>query len=300
MCKEGFFSMAKTERRPQVLLLGNGLNQAYGASSWDQLMKTLSIRTDLPDKLSIPRPLQAVLVTNDTVDTTMKRHANALYGGADNPEMADILRRLLSIGFDHILTTNYSYELEDAALPGVAKSEYKLKKLMRHTSEVSRANSKYLLHTYNEVEYNGKTNNIWHIHGEARKPDSMIIGHYYYANLLYRYRSLLNKHSASHFKQSGKITSWLDAFVAGDIYILGFGFDVSEMDLWWLLNRKKCSGAGDVYFFEPESCIFDEKAELLKLFNVRLCSFGFRKKDVNYIDFYKTAITKLEDMMFTE
>ena len=73
--------MAKTERRPQVLLLGNGLNQAYGASSWDQLMKTLSIRTDLPDKLSIPRPLQAVLVTNDTVDTTMKRHANALYGG---------------------------------------------------------------------------------------------------------------------------------------------------------------------------------------------------------------------------
>ena len=82
MCKEGFFSMAKTERRPQVLLLGNGLNQAYGASSWDQLMKTLSIRTDLPDKLSIPRPLQAVLVTNDTVDTTMKRHANALYGGA--------------------------------------------------------------------------------------------------------------------------------------------------------------------------------------------------------------------------
>ena len=184
--------MAKTERRPQVLLLGNGLNQAYGASSWDQLMKTLSIRTDLPDKLSIPRPLQAVLVTNDTVDTTMKRHANALYGGADNPEMADILRRLLSIGFDHILTTNYSYELEDAALPGAAKSEYKLKKLMRHTSEVSRANSKYLLHTYNEVEYNGKTNNIWHIHGEARKPDSMIIGHYYYANLLYRYRSLLN------------------------------------------------------------------------------------------------------------
>ena len=72
------------------------------------------------------------------------------------------------------------------------------------------------------------------------------------------------------------------------------------MDLWWLLNRKKCSGAGDVYFLEPESCIFDEKAELLKLFNVRLCSFGFKKKDVNYIDFYKTAISKLEDMMLTE
>ena len=51
--------MAKTERRPQVLLLGNGLNQAYGASSWDQLMKTLSIRTDLPDKLSIPRSRQS-------------------------------------------------------------------------------------------------------------------------------------------------------------------------------------------------------------------------------------------------
>ena len=46
--------MAKTERRPQVLLLGNGLNQAYGASSWDQLMKTLSIRTDLPDTAPSP------------------------------------------------------------------------------------------------------------------------------------------------------------------------------------------------------------------------------------------------------
>ena len=96
--------------------------------------------------------------------------------------------------------------------------------MQRHTEETARAEAKFLLHTYNSVTYNGVTNQIWHIHGEARKPDSMIIGHYYYGNILFKYKELLDKRR-SKYKYSQDhgeefpIKSWLDAFILGDVYV---------------------------------------------------------------------------------
>ena len=64
----------------------------------------------------------------------------------------------------------------------------------------------------------------------------------------------------------------MDAFILGDVYILGFGFDLSEFDLWWLLNRKFNEKAdhGHVYYLEPKSPVLDEKLELLKLLEVEV------------------------------
>ena len=42
---------------------------------------------------------------------------------------------------------------------------------------------------------------------------------------------------------------WLDSFVLGNVNILGLGMDFSELDLWWLLNRKKRESAA------RESCV---------------------------------------------
>ena len=40
-------------------------------------------------------------------------------------------------------------------------------------------------------------------------------------------------------EQDLKIRSWMDYFMLGDVYIVGLGMALSEMDLWWLVNCKK-------------------------------------------------------------
>ena len=72
-------------QKPQVLLLGNGLLQAYGGISWEQLLQQIANRDDLPKKkdwygehldLESPMPLRAIIVTKDHVDEAMKNVEN--------------------------------------------------------------------------------------------------------------------------------------------------------------------------------------------------------------------------------
>jgi hypothetical protein len=79
--------------------------------------------------------------------------------------------------------------------------------------------------------------------------------------------------------------------------------DVSELDLWWLLNRKKREKAhhGKVYFYEPKPNGFCEKHELLKLMDVQLIHLDTSKpKDTDaeknraYQAFYRKAISDIE------
>ena len=296
--------------RPQVLLLGNGLNLAYGGVSWGNLLKEISVRNDIPEKLYCPMPLQAMLYTNNDIKTAMEKKKDKLLGEVANSSQREVLQRILRMGFDDILTTNYSYELELAGLNMSSPEEKHIKRTAMHTSKVNRIESKYLLHTYNQVLFDGVHNRIWHIHGEARKPDSMILGHYYYANLLGRMVAYA-KSNENRYENSAKtgnrieLNSWLDSFILGDVYVLGFRFDVSEFDLWWLLNRKLREKAphGKVYFFEPYNECFNERIELLKLLNVEHIDCGFKKpsgsdfsKSENYKAFYKEALTKIHKM----
>lgn len=270
------------KKHPQVLLIGNGINRVFGGDSWTGILKRISKRNDMPiDDLKSPMPLQAVLVTNDDIKTALNSHKKLFYGSINNIEQESVYQSILSLGFDHILTTNYSYELEIASLDKGTISDYELLKMVSHTIAVERAEPKYLLYTYNQCKYKNIDNKIWHIHGEARKPDGMVLGHYYYSNLLCRMKNYLDKKGPIYKKKQdvGKdisFDSWLDAFVLGNVYIIGFGYDLSEFDLWWLLNRKYREKAdkGKVYFFVPESNEFDEKTELLKILGVEIVNCG--------------------------
>lgn len=207
-----------------------------------------------------------------------------------------LIQEILDIGFDEILTTNYSYEIERTAHPGMGSD---CVKLMHHTEEVQRAESKYLLHTYNEVKCGEKRSRVWHIHGESRKPESIILGHYSYGNLLKKYQTFFDdrKDKQSRNEKNGLppiVDSWLDAFVMGDVYVLGFGFDFSEYDLWWLLNRKKREKAshGRVYFYEPTKGN-EIKHMLLETYGVQIECLGYRQDKPDYIAFYQDAITDI-------
>ena len=294
---------------PQVLLIGNGLNQAYGGCSWSALLNDLSTRHDIDaTKLVCPEPLKAITVTGDAVDIALKGKHNQLFGSIQTDKQMHVLHHVLGLGFDHILTTNYSYELESAALSKSAISEMTVRKLMNHTPACKRAEGKFLLRTYNEATYQNVSNRIWHIHGEARKTNSMILGHYYYGNLLYKIKDYCANRGNAYQKaqKTGRnvdMNSWIDAFLLGDVYVLGFGFGFSEIDLWWLLNRKKREKAttGKVYFYQAQHSSFDTKTDLLKLLGAEIvtCGFHYRtdahgKEHLDYADFYCAALGDIQ------
>ena len=261
-------------------------------------------------------PLRAILFTKDNISEKLKgyiRNNHDKAFGKVNPEHAGPLRKILSIGADHIITTNYSYELEYAAQKELTLSDSKIENLQRHTESVKRAEGKYLLSTYNEVKYGEVTNKIWHIHGEARKHNSIVLGHLYYGNLVTKIKNYVDRNGyrytqASKNGEKIKIKSWVDAFIMGDVYVLGSRFNLSEIDLWWLIARKKREKArhGKIYFYEPEeiSGDTDERLEMLKIYtndkvetmkvkipprddnNKQICE----ERDKKFKDFYIKAI----------
>lgn len=289
-------------RFPKVLLLGNGLIRTYGGDSWAQLMKKIALRSDLPEELHCPMPLQAMLVTNDQVSSAMEKYHEEFYGCVP-PELMRQLQSLLRAGFDDILTTNYSYELEAAAAGKYTVTDSFLRSTCRSISN-QRAEAKYLLRTYQHAPFEGVDNRIWHIHGEARKPNSMIFGHYYYGGLLQKMVEYISARGNTYeFRQKRElpqpIRGWIDSFILGDVYILGFGMNFAEYDMWWLLNRKKREKAnhGKIYFYNPRSESFNEKEELLRVMDVELVDCGMEfpdgtdaEKSEAFRDFYDCAI----------
>ena len=182
---------------------------------------------------------------------------------------------------------------------------------MRHTSP--HAETKYLLHTYNAVVREGREQKIWHIHGEARKPGSVILGHYLYGKLLQNY----DKHFSARAdmqrerQQKGEpplLESWLDAFIMGDVYILGFGSYFSEWDFWWLLNRKKRERAhhGKTVLYAPKLAQKTVNHALLSVYGVEVRDMGFDEDTLScagkaydrsgfFRTFYQSAIKDMQN-----
>ena len=277
-------------KRPKVLLLGNGINRAYGGTSWDGLLDSIKDNESYPlsaYQYCMPMPFKAAMLTNNSLASKMREivkdasdakiaESKATINWSSfintNPQMCNQIKRIVQ-GFDYVLTTNYSYEIEIALSGAESFTPRQIARLM-HCHEVSAPQTKFLINTFNLVN---KTP-VWHIHGEARKPDSMIIGSAYYGKLLRRCVERIdgavttdsNKKEtksnriphgkAIEFKRNfkklipQKIGSWVDAFVLGDVYIIGLGMDFSESELWWLMDLKSSDKElyGKTVFLDPE------------------------------------------------
>ena len=272
---------------PQVLLLGNGINRAYGDKSWQDLIRALKtnekISLDDEEIKKIPYPLQVILAARGNVNVRESNGLSSICGRENIDDMQPVLQKLYAIGFDDVLTANYSYELERSIQPKVKPDGKNLLRYQKNETPDGRAENKYLLHTYYYIPYGEFRTRIWHIHGEARKKNSIILDHYQYGTLLSRYQELLKKRENTQYdrQQSGEtpqLKSWIDTFIMGDVYILGFGFNYSEFDLWWLLNRKQREKAdtGKVYFYtvDPGSA----HCALLETYGAEIVNMGYKRK----------------------
>lgn len=287
--------------RPKVLLLGNGLNRVYGGASWAGLLDRMN-RTGFTQEQvkGIPMPMQAVLLSGDHVDGSLKDLRRELTRCELHPWLDTQLKILLAMPFDCILTPNFTYELECAADPDFLNIPFRCRLYQRHTGAVTRTERQFMLHSYYAIPTPRGEVPLFHVHGEARKPESVILGHYYYGNLLFRYDDYLTRRAPGNQYKIGKdgltVDSWLDYFILGDVYVLGFGFDTAEIDLWWLLCRKKRERAshGALYFIEPDRKSAETKHALLQAYNVQYDSLGVSEPDAaGYQQFYEKAVAEI-------
>jgi hypothetical protein len=125
----------------------------------------------------------------------------------------------------------------------------------------------------------------------------MILGHYYYGKLLAKMQKNSSNIIARYKgcrkrKQAMDIRSWLEYFLIGDVYIVGCGLVLSEMDLWWLINCKKRNfPESKVVLYKPDLTL--EERMLADAYGVRIKDGGFTG---DYKEYYEKICENLENL----
>ena len=214
---------------PKVLFVGNGINRAYSNESWDDFIKSLSDKelSDEDEKKyqKLPYQLRPVVITEDLVDATLKEKAGDIVNSTIDEKLKNQYRDLCGIGFDAILTSNYTYEIEQSLSEEFSIEVGKASKY-RFSAVNRKLSNDMCLHQYMKVSENDPS--IWHVHGECAKPGTMVLGHYYYGKLLSKFpketESFQKRYSMCNKERKNFIPhSWVDYFLISEIYFVGFG-----------------------------------------------------------------------------
>ena len=284
---------------PNVLMLGNGLNRAYNFASWDDIIESMQTKVLTYEEnkriKKVPYPLQPVILTEDHVDVQLNQIAYDLTELSAPAEEETLIRRFIELPVDSIITTNYTYEIEKAGYPNFKCSVGHACKFRRVAYDSGDQETTRLLNTYFCRPTDNKS--VWHLHGEAALPDTMILGHYYYGKLLAMMQNyvgpMISRYNKAMAKKQDFICrSWLDFFMAGNVYIVGQGMDLSEMDLWWLVNcKKKYFENTSVTLYKPD--IKTEEKLLAEAYGVKIVQE--KVYDKNYKPYYEKIYIDLVD-----
>lgn len=282
--------------RPQILLVGNGLERKSGQVAWKQLVDNLTMsncipltedeRNEIPfpllyEVLAIGTPIPQVLDEKSINDEEkrLKTEMEKLVNSSN--ELLDMLPKMNA---DHIFTTNYSYCLEKAFFQrrdfknGSARTKSRFNLMPPDEFGKQKRENVYRLHSgYLAYNSNSSKVGLWHIHGEIGASTGIVLGHDRYGRLLKRIvescddidHKKLIKNKESHI-----FSSWPELFLFGDIYVIGFGYEQCEFDLWWLLRRKQRERKGDgtVYFY-------DKNITMKKLIDEDACDASVKREE---------------------
>ena len=282
---------------PKVLLIGNGLLQLAGGGNWDKLLQKITTRDVENSSLSgVPYAMRPEVLCGVDVEEVQRKTATELEESNIHP----LLKKLLELPFDAIITTNYTYEIETALL-------------QKKWSEYQRQRSICVLHGSNSVRDNtcmcnfvktpsGKEIPVFHVHGEKSRKHSLVLSYYSYAKSVAKLHALNKERANQYYEKQAEskeidVWSWLDYFILGDVYTLGFGFDLSEFDIWWALERKarEIANHGKAYL-----CMITHKdaqlpqVSLADAFDAEILRFDV---DKDYLPSYEQAVKVIEKIM---
>lgn len=283
-----------------VLLVGNSPNQVRGAGrSWGELLCILRqhARLDANDEThkSKPFPLHYEEIRNRYLavfpDQTELQFAELVAQLFSDLKPNDIHKRLMALPFQDVLTTNYDSCLEQAVANTPKKANFGI------------TERSYSL--FRRIAVGNK--HIWHLRGEVKRPQSIVLGQDRYVEACSRLRRYMDGDGVEFsgkepvkaaFKSDAPFDpvtphSWVDMFLSRDVHIVGFGMDYTEADIWYLLSyraRKHRTRADWVErmrrtkvtihaFIDPNKPIeiqqnLKQKHEVLRSFGVELIEYS--------------------------
>ncbi len=307
----------------KTIIFGNGLNLLNGYSTWNSLLKKID---DSKDIARIPNTLQfeaevLSLPERELVDFTYygksityngKQHTYSI--DSEKRLKADIAKEMESyrgndlysriasmVDISHYVTTNY----DDVMLRTLIQkgfTEY----------EHNKIENTYSLRRRVSLESGKSRKHIWNIHGEISTPQTIMLGLHQYCGSVGRITEYLNgKYSYSVDKEQKIVPSikerldgltrgddfpfaWVDLFFISDIIIIGFSLLYEEIDLWWILTRRKrLMRQGEaiknhIYFCGP---VDPGKQKLLETMSVEIIEPS--PKADSYEEKYNSALDKL-------
>ncbi len=293
--------------RPKVLLVGNGL--FYEDCNWDQLIDDCCSKKNDAEKWKqfgklIPYTIRASIACDVDDNERWNQYKQKMdelktICEKDNSYLA----KLLELQFDAIITTNYTYQIENSLDKNFTKRSDKYIQNHHFCCTQPKGDSRFLIHSFNRIN----DCEIWHMHGEARRKSSMVLTHDEYGRFSGEVRKYLAGNANYYHDNSDnlKIKSWIDYLLLGDVYVIGYGADFSEFVFWWMLGRRlrEKAGAGAVYFYEPIENTA-ERNNCAKLYaleklgvNVLNLGYTFTDKYKDYAAFYHDAITDIDGKM---
>ncbi len=233
-----------------TIFFGNGINLLSTSNiSWKMLLDELQESRKfgcklLPNTMIYERILlERPITKNDVLEEEYKvklKIANLM--SAMEPH--EIYSLLYQIDFQHYLTTNY-----DNAFINSIKELAEVNSIHEYSTE-----DVYSIRRRKRISNKKQQEkNLWQIHGEIRKPATIMLGLDHYCGSVakindyikgwYKYnesnKTISEDSVEKKFENKGFTqTSWIELFYTTNIHIIGFSLDFSEIDLWWILNKR--------------------------------------------------------------
>lgn len=312
------FEYPSGKSRPQILLVGNGMERKSGQREWSELLKlliaddTFHLTKELQEEIPFPLLYQLLStrlpapahLSSKTIQDEERRLADAMRTLTNRSNV--FLDQLPMLDADHIMTTNYSYCIEKAFFPDLDFTNQRVRGHHRFCLAKKKGTNSplrerdYRLHSGYLAQSQNRKTGIWHIHGECFTPRGIILSHDRYGRLLQRIESICENQRYSKTAREASVkqyTSWPELFLHGDVYILGLGLETNEFDLWWLIRRKQRErySTGNIYYYErePKDGFTRSKHLLMKANGIELCSAGCTE-NTSFDDFYIAALNEIK------
>ena len=232
-----------------TILFGNGINRLSSSLTWEKLLEEImESRIFKPDELPNTMTYERIILErpyyNEDVRKDEFKVKNKIKGLLENIEKNNVYTELFKLNVQNYLTTNYDYafidsilDLDEVNLPiheYTTEDVYSIRRLKRISNKQE------------------KTKHFWQIHGEIRKPATIMLGLDHYCGSIGKIDNYIK--GGYEYKKEGKDekeisiekkfeenlftnSSWVELFFTTNIHIIGLTFDFSEIDLWWIINK---------------------------------------------------------------
>ena len=286
----------------QTVFFGNGINLVSNLNvSWNNLLQSVSGFTFTNPPYTLQYEDSYVNFLQSTTSKKSKEYdLKQQYLLPIRSIKPNLLYRLLAgLKVTNFITTNYDATLDE---------EFITLNYIRDIS-VNTSEQVYSLRRLHRFIKGKVEKNVWYAHGEEKYPKSIMLGYDQYCGTI----GLLNDYLKGNYKLpvstqlysmvkringgNTQIHSWIDLFFFTDVHIFAFGLDYSEMDIWWILNRRKRmivdnkikSLPNKIYFYMND--LDPEKAKLLKDFDVIVVRVNVSRN--NYKSAYQQIINNI-------